>query len=137
MTISDESILLGKILGEIYRLQRNADMPCCASDEDVYGLLNGFENVVEEQLGRVTKNQFKVFEKLIQKFDVPEDERKEPRGFYAVEKQLAADGVDRATVIKLLRYYKATGHCDHIVQEFDTSNSPGELRNIRVAEYDK
>ncbi|CAM4173673.1 hypothetical protein SAMN06265348_105419 [Pedobacter westerhofensis] len=47
----DNKILLGKLLGEIYRLQKNtSEMAFSASFGQRYGLLNGFEDAIDHEL---------------------------------------------------------------------------------------
>ena len=51
------------MLGEIYRLQKNTEqMDCTATHGQIYGLLNGFEESIDEQIamiGHVSKDEVK------------------------------------------------------------------------------
>ena len=38
---------LGKLLGEVYRIQRHLEMPNAPDEATVYGLLNGMEVEIE------------------------------------------------------------------------------------------
>jgi len=43
----DTKKLLGKILGEIYRIQKHTDgIACAASGQQIYGLLKGIEEAI-------------------------------------------------------------------------------------------
>ena len=54
-------LLLGKVLGEIYRIQRRSEsMPCPVDDSQVFGLVNGLETAIDnelESIGFITGEQ--------------------------------------------------------------------------------
>lgn len=45
-------LLLAKMLGEVYRTQKEQNI-CQVSEATIFGLLNGFEETIDEQLGRM------------------------------------------------------------------------------------
>lgn len=138
MAADANQLLLGKILGEIYRLQRKTESPCSASDGTIYGLLNGFEETTQEELERVgfvTKEQVKhAADVLDAVWDDPE-KMAAFKGFYDIEKELAAGGVDRMAAMKILTYFKANHSFQDLIAKMDTHGSPGECRTFELDKW--
>jgi len=132
-------ILLGKILAEVYRMQRKANMPCSATDGQIYGLLNGFETAINEQLERIG---YVSEAELMHVIDVLTPYWKEPaklaefKGFYDIEHELEAGGVDRAKAIPILRYLYANSQFHEVIAKMDSSDSPSECRTFKLTEWD-
>lgn len=138
MTPEAQQLFLGKLLGEIYRLQRRTDTPCSASDATIYGLLNGFEEVAEEELervGLVTKEQVNHAATVLDTVWSNPEKMKNFRGFYDIEHELADGGVDRVTAMKILTYFKANHSFQDLIAKMDTSGSPGECRTFDLDKW--
>lgn len=43
-------MLLGKLLGETYRLQHAMGLPCSRDDQEIHALLHGFETALDREL---------------------------------------------------------------------------------------
>lgn len=131
-------ILLGKILGEIYRLQRRLEFPA-ADAATIYGLLHGFEHVINEELesvGFVSESQINAATGVLSKyFDDPEKCDKF-NGFYDIESELSRVGVDRATAIRVLTYFKANDQFTTLIHKMNSSGSPIECTSFDLGEWD-
>lgn len=133
-------LLLGKMLGELYRMQRKLGMPCGASDTHVFGLLNGFEDSIESELeaiGQVPKHHVRQVVGVLDEIWSDPARRQEFTGFYDIEDRLEDEGVDRAQAIKILMYLKSRGQFDELIQAMDSSGSPTECRGLNLGEFDR
>lgn len=105
MENKDNKILLAKILGEIYRLQKHSqNIPCPASDARIYGLLNGFERIVDEEIERigfVSNKELSTVEKILDEYFINEEKLKQFKGYYDIERELEVNQIDRAKAITI------------------------------------
>ena len=136
----DNKLFLGKILGEIFRIQRGLEnIYCPASDAQVFALLNGFEHVIDEVLERV---DYISREKLTAVIDILDsiwsDKEKlaEFNGYYKIEEQLKQKGISRDEAHRIITYLKANHQFTTIIEKMDSSNSPLECRNFDLNELD-
>jgi hypothetical protein len=133
-------LLLGKVLGEIYRLQNHSNAASCpASQAQIYALLHGFEHAIDEELemiGYVSKADLKhVMDVLTPYFDDP-GKLAAFKGFYDIERQLKAAGVERSQAIKILRYLNANDQFTNVIAKMDSSDSPTECRMFKLGDCD-
>ena len=139
----DFKMFFGKILGEIYRIQKHINPEICkVRDSKIYGLLNGFENVINEE---VNNYDFVSKEDLISLGKIMDDIRINNRtknsnfkGYYEIEDELKRQGknIDRATAITIIKYYLSENKFIDLVKKFDTENSPDEMRKINFEKDD-
>lgn len=140
MAIDNNQILLGKILGEIYRLQKNQDVPCGAEEARIYGLLNGFESVIEEELesiGFVSKEQLSHTVKVLNEIWNDPEEMGSFKGFYDIENDLQRGDVDRSTAMRVLTYLDANNSFSDLISKMDSSDSPSECRTFTLDKWSK
>lgn len=138
--IDTNKLLLGKMLGEIYRIQSNTDIPCGASKGKIFGLLNGFENVIDEEIeaiGYITKKQLNATIKILNPIYDDPIKLSEFKGFYDIEDKLAAVGVDRSDAIRILMYLYADNKFTAIINKMNSSGSPVECCTFDLSEWDK
>lgn len=137
----ESKILFGKILGEIYRLQRASDnVACSASDGQIYALLNGFESAIDdvvEQTGFIESEKIDAVIDVIDPIWIDQEKMKAFKGFYDIERELQKRGVDRADAIRVLTYLKANHQYIELIAKMDSSNSPAECRRFDISEWDK
>ncbi len=73
----ETKILLGKILGEVYRIEKRfPNMACPASQGQIYGLLNGFEDAIEQELemtGSVPKEHVEIVANVLDEIYLDEE----------------------------------------------------------------
>ena len=138
---TETKLLLGRILGEIYRLQNSTEtVRCPYGPGHVYALLNGFENAVDEELERLGRVSASTVQKVIDVLDpIWSDKEKLDafKGFYDIEPELIRKGVDRGQAMKVLTYFLANGQFIEIIRKMDTSNSPSECRTFELSEWDQ
>lgn len=136
----ETSIFLGKILGEIYRMQRDSDgSPCAATDGHIYALRNGFEHAVKEEIERigfVSDVDLKSVMDVLDPIFLDDKKLKEFKGFYDVENSFKARNIDRSTAIVVLRYLYANGQYVEIIDKMDSSDSPAECRRFKLDKWD-
>lgn len=135
---------LGFILGQIYRIQRrindnNSDI-CPVSEATIYGLLNGIETVIDENLPTnmaVTEDDIKIMADVLQPyFDDPENLSKFT-GYYQIEPELTSRGISRLKAILILTYFQANGTYTPVIEKMDSSNSPSECRTFEILHNDR
>lgn len=126
---------LGKILGEVYRIQRHLEIPNAPDTATVYGLLNGIEAEIDQQLehvGFVSTAKLDVVEDVLDEFDQSETKMEAFKGFYDIERRLSDAGVSRVDAMRIFRYLKANDRFISIIDKMDSSHSPSELRNSDI-----
>jgi len=127
-------LYLGKILGEIYRIQRSLNIPS-VDDATIYALLHGFESVADEELENlivVTKEQQQCVTNVLLPYFEDPAKLANFKGYYDIEKKLEAGGVDRPTAIAILIFFKAKGQFTNVIAKMDSSDSPCECRTLEL-----
>ncbi len=123
----DLKLALGKILGEIYRLQgRTLKMPA-VSEQTVFGLLNGFEETIDQEIGglkMITQDEVRHVSSVLERYENDPLLLQSLVGYTAVEREMARYGIDWSTaqkIVTLLRHQrkypkviqKLTGGTEH------------------------
>jgi hypothetical protein len=124
---------LGRLLGETYRVQRKLGLPQSVNDATLYGLLNGMENVIDDELelmGWVTTEQAEHLLRVLDRVEQDPKRKAAFKGFYEIEKELAEGGVDRLAAITILRWAKAAGKFQELIGRMDSADSPEECRRF-------
>lgn len=132
-------ILLAKILGEIYRTQLNSKVSCPAGEAKVYGLLNGFEHVIDEELegiGYVSQEALTAVINTLDSIFIDDKKLKSFKGFYDIEDDLRKKGVDRWQAIRILTYLNANHQFQELIAKMDTSGSPSECRTFKLDKWE-
>jgi uncharacterized protein YfbU (UPF0304 family) len=132
----DTKRMLGFILGQIYRLQKRLDPAMCpASDAEIYGLTHGFEYEIEKVLyeaGEVSDEQVTAAVDVLDPlFRLPKP-LSEVRGYHDLEPRFEKNGLDRATVIRCLKYLAADGQFMEVIGKLDSEHSPEECRRFEL-----
>lgn len=137
----DTKRLFGRLLGEVFRIQRSLpDLACAASDAQIYGLLNGFEdslNEILERTGDISAEKVKAVMDVLEPIWADADKLKSFKGFYDIERELEQRGVDRSDAIAILRYLKANHQFTDVIEKMDSSHSPTECRRFELTEWDR
>jgi hypothetical protein len=136
--IDTNALLLGKLLAEVYRVHRKLEIPT-ADDATIYGLRNGFETVVAEELERigfVSKAQVKHVMDVLDPIWQDPTKLAAFKGFYDIERELESGGVDRTTAIAVLTYLNAHGQFTDVIAKMDTSGSPSECRKFDLSKWE-
>lgn len=136
----ETKLLFGKILGEIYRIQRVSDeIACPAIPGQIFALLNGFEDAVDkeiEMMGSITKEQVRAVMDVLDPIWMDREKLANFKGFYDIENELQRRGVDRVDAISILTYLKANHQFEEIIDKMNSSGSPTECRRFELSEWD-
>lgn len=132
--------LLGKLLGEVYRIQKHLKgLDCGASDAQIYGLLNGLERSVRYELdaaGFLPESALQAVEDVLNEYFVDSKKLAELTGYYDVEGQLTRRGVDRSMAIRAMKYLKAERRFEPVIDKFNSQNSPAECKTFDLRDWD-
>lgn len=140
MSDPQTKVMFGKILGEIYRLQRSAGVPVPVDEGRVYGLLNGIEQAIDAELssvGFISNAQTDHAQDVLSVHFNDAGKLAEFEGFYDIETQLESGGVDRGDAIPILRYFLASRRYLELIEKMDGQHSPSECRDFRLSEWDR
>ncbi len=136
--IDTNAVLLGKLLAQVYRVQRKLEIPT-ANDATIYGLLKGFETVIAEELERVgfvSEAQIKHVTDVLDSICQNPTKLANFKGFYDIEEVLESGGVDRSTANRVITYLKAKGCFTDVIAKMDTQGSPSECRTFDIGEWE-
>jgi hypothetical protein len=129
-----------KILGEIYRIQNRTGVPCAASEATVYGLLNGIEKVIDEQiedLREISSDKVDAVVSVLEPYWQDPKKLEEFTGFYAIERELADRGVSRGDAIPIIIYLKADHRFEEVIEKMNSKGSPIECTTFELDEFYK
>jgi len=134
----------GFLLGQIYRMQKriidNDTNICPVGDATIYGLLNGIEPVIDENLltnMEVSEDDITAVADVLQPyFDDPE-KLAEFTGYYQIEPKLEQRGISRLKAILILTYFQSDGSYTNVIGKMDSANSPSECRTFPIRDYQK
>ena len=141
-TVHDSTTrLLGRILGEVYRIQNAIDgMSAGGGPAQVYGLLNGFEEAIDAELecaNGISNEKLSAFADALEPIFHDPEELKNFRGYYQIEKQLSQRGISRTDAIQILTYWKSDGRFVDIIEKMNSSGSPVECKTFELRDYEK
>jgi hypothetical protein len=129
MQESDTKLYFGKLLGEIYRLQKQVGLP--VDDRDVFGLCEGVEEVIDSALaGRrlLTRDQSNHVAEILTQFQDDESKLAELKGYYQIRKQFEERGVDQYAVMKTFRYFLRCEAFTEVIEKICLGDSPTEFK---------
>lgn len=138
--MDETKLLLGKLLGEIYRLQNAGGVRSGVGEAQIYGLLNGFENCIAhelEMIGFVSKEKFDAVGDVLDEYLSNEKKLEAFKGFYDIEPAFQSKGIDRSLAIRILTYYKANHQFIKLIAKMDSPDSPSECRTFELNELEK
>lgn len=134
-----DKFLFGKILGEIYRIQkRNGYSP--VSEGRIYGLLNGVEIAIDNEISSlepVTNEEIDAAADILDKYWKDPADLDKVTGYYDLEDDFDAAGLNRGKMIRILTYFNSNNQYTDLISKFDSSNSPTECRTFELYDYDK
>ncbi len=101
--MDSQMILLGRILGEVYRLQERSDK----DDAQVFGLRNGMEYAIEQELleiGFVSKSDTQAIEDALDELDKRHRQGSGAADYYSFESGLTSRGIGRSAILVVFEY---------------------------------
>lgn len=133
-------LLLGKVLGEIYRIEKRIQSPMCPADDgQVFGLVNGFETAIDQELesiGFITGEQVDAVADVLEPIFSNPEELERFNGFYDIESELESRGVDRATASVILTYFNMKGQFANVIAKMNSSGSPVECTTFEPSDFE-
>lgn len=124
-------VLLGKILGELYRLQNHYAPGFFSTDKStIYGLLNGIETVIDDQvpLDPISAGEYAIVNNIL--FDYSTG--REVLHPEAVDGHFRSMGIDRSKTTTILRYMKAAGFFEDVIDKISSGNCPSEYKTLEI-----
>lgn len=139
--MDNNQLVFAKILGQIYRTQKRIDKNLCpVSDATIYGLINGVERVVENELDKlshISKRDEQILVDILNEYFTDPDKLENLKGYYDIEYRLESEGIDRSTAITILTLLKDEGRFTNVIEKFNSSNSPVECKTFELDEWEK
>lgn len=135
MILVDAKYMFGRLLGETYRLQRRIESKMCGVGDDViYGLLNGIETVVDDELNSavVTREEVRVVSSILNEYWINPAKVQSFRGYYDIEPRLEEAGIERWKAIRILSYFRIRGQFASLIDKMDSEYSPSECRTFEI-----
>lgn len=138
----ETKVIFGKILGEIYRLQkffsfRNATHS--VSNTRIYGLLNGIEreiNLEIQEVGFISEEKVLAVETILIEYLKDKNKLENFKGYQDLEEQFKQKNIEKSTAITILKYLYTQSRFSPLIEQLDSTNSPIEFQNIELDEYD-
>lgn len=116
---------------------------CRCSDSRIYGLINGIEEAINEE---VFRSPFSETQRIITKdelkfvYDVLDEYKGENlnsfKGYYTIERKLEEYGIDREKAIKIFTYLKLDSRYYELIEKMNSIDSPVELKDLDSFEYE-
>jgi hypothetical protein len=139
-------MFLGRILGEIYRLQRRVE-PGMVGVEDctLYGLINGIEEAVDnfvtidesgEPRDWVANEQLEAMREILRAVEADHERKAAFTGYYDIDERVRSAGLGRGAAIQTLTYLKAGGEFLNLIARMESQNSPSECRRFPLYKGD-
>ena len=90
--------MMARILGEIYRIQNAIEgMPPSAPYSQVYGLLNGFEVCIDQELQQaegISNEKLDAATEVLSEISDDKEKLEQFKGFYDIQSKLASRGIN-------------------------------------------
>lgn len=138
METNTNKVLLGKILGEIYRIQKYIFcLPCTANDTRVYGLLNGIEQEIDTELkeiGFISNEKLVALETILEEYG--KEENLDSKNYSELEKKFKQREIDRKKAIVIMKYLYTKGSIAEVIEEMESLDLPIEFQNFQLDDYD-
>lgn len=132
-------LLLAKLLGESYRIQKKLGMDVPVSKAQIYGLLTGFELVIEEELesmGFISSEKVEQVGQILDEYFLNDEKLAEFKGYYDIEPRLTTLGIDRSEARRIIKYFNADERFDRVIAKMDSDGSPSECRRFNLYDWD-
>ncbi len=115
---NETKMFLGKVLGEVYKLQYNLNPDnCTVGPERIYGLINGIENAVQAELPTdfINMQEIRQIEDILHPYLY---EGKPKPSFLGLKVEAEKEMIDEGKLITILTYLKANGQFSNLIQDF-------------------
>jgi hypothetical protein len=136
--MADDKLLFGKLLGEIYRIQRKLQITD-VSDATIHGLLNGMESHIDNQIPiPITKDKEEKLTQVLDEYFKDPKKLEDIKGYYDIEDHMEKLGceIDRMEAHEIIKNLKAQGRFERVIKKFDSTGSPDECRTFEMDNFD-
>lgn len=124
---------MGFILGQVYRIQQKMGGNLCqASDATIYGLLNGFEGIIDEQfeiMGNISSEDVDRIGVILDEYFTDPNKLKELKGYYDIEPRIQGLGIDRGKALRIMRWYFLNHSFINVFEKMKGTHSPAEFNS--------
>ena len=124
-------LFFGKLLGEVYRTQKALKV-CNVDGATIFGLLNGFEDVINEQVEHrgITSEQAEIVTTVLAKYWP--DNLEKATG-YVIEGELKVKNIHRATARKVFIYLLEKGDFTELLAKIGTGHdAPADFHHLTL-----
>ena len=138
----ETKIFFGKILGEIYRLQKSFSFrggTYSVSNARLYGLLNGIEREINSEVQEIcfiSEEKVLAVESILNEYLEDENKLRTFKGFQDLENKFRQRNIDKSVGITILKYLYTQSRFSPLIEQLDSTNSPIEFQNFELDEYD-
>lgn len=125
----------GKMLGEIYKIQYHSkELYCPVGPETIYGLINGFEGVIEDNIPEysITQEDYENMISVLTPIHQDSEKLNNFEGYYDIEHDLEKLGINRSKAMDLFDFFSLRGAYREIISKMDSSGSPSEMRTFKT-----
>ena len=133
--------LLGRLLGEIYRIQNaTKGMVPPAAPGQIYGLLNGIDEAIDLELENtkgISNDKLEAAADVVEPIFHDPDQLEKFTGFYDIEDELTARGITRPEAMQIFTYWKANAKFTPLIEKMNSGNSPIECKTFELNEFEK
>jgi len=104
-------MFLGKVLGEVYKIQYDNDESKCSVDKaKIYGLLNGIEPVVNSimnEIDIITQDDIKIVTNILEPIFRDINIYEKYGGFHIMLNELEKQGINKSKSLTIFTYLKS------------------------------
>lgn len=125
--------MFGRLLGEVYKIQNIVSGSEYNPKSTIYGLINGLEVVIDEELEKaefVSSDFYKTLSTALNEINEDPKRRNEFKGYYDIENTLGWQHEQRGKASVVLTYMKSTGRFVELINKMDSADSPDEMRDF-------
>lgn len=131
----ETKFMFGRLLGEIYRLQKRLDM-CKASDATIYGLINGIEEIVDSELKSdvITYGDCNAVAGILRQYYTDIEKLNNFSGFQQVENDLRDIGIGRLKAYKIFTLFYAERRFVELLDKMNSNDFQIECVDLKITE---
>ena len=136
----EQKQLFAKIVGEIYKLQTACNMDCDASPATIYGLLNGMEQTINdelEMLGWISENESRLIMAIFAEIYDNNARRRAFKGYDQISAKVKAAGIEKYKVIMIVRQLQMEEIYPEITDRILYEISPAGIEQFELKEERK
>ena len=138
--MDSNKIMFGRLLGEIYRIQKRIDIDMCAVDDSrIYGLIEGIEEAIDEELSNnvITGEDLEIVANILNNYFDNGEKEESFTGYYQIEPELERKSISRHKASKIITYFKSQGRFVSLIEKMNSTASPTECKKFNIPNWAK